>query len=196
MKTTVLFGGTFNPFHIGHYEMLSALCRRPEIERVLVIPDRIPPHKHCDYLAPDADRVKMCELAAEDFEKASVSKIELERAGKSYTIDTVSELMQAYPDVGFALACGGDMLATLDTWHRGKELIRMLPFYAFHRSDDKEFNGSVERLKKMGARITVIDKKITAVSSTELRRIIKSGEKPETIPEKIWDYIKGRGLYV
>lgn len=191
----MLFGGTFNPFHIGHFEILSALCERNEIDKVYIMPDKIPPHKSCVYLAPDSDRVKMCELAAESFDKAEVLTVELEREGKSYTFDTVSELKKRFPATEFALCCGGDMIATLDTWYRGPELIRLLPVYAFCRSGDTDFAGSVERLRKMGADIAVINKEITAVSSTELRKKICSGCVSGLLPKKIEEYIKGRGLY-
>ena len=67
MKTIAVFGGTFNPFHIGHYEMLKAICELDYIGTVLVMPDKIPPHKDMDFCVSDDDRIEMCRLVCEDF---------------------------------------------------------------------------------------------------------------------------------
>ena len=92
MGFTALFGGTFNPFHNGHYEMLKALQNDSNIDEIWLMPDRIPPHKDCDYLPSDSDRISMCELVAKEFSKASVSTVEFEREGRSYSYDTVVEI--------------------------------------------------------------------------------------------------------
>ena len=73
MSLTAVFGGTFNPLHIGHYQMLSVLEKNDKIDEILILPDKIPPHKVCDFLADDADRIEMCRLVCEDFSKAKVS---------------------------------------------------------------------------------------------------------------------------
>ena len=65
MGLTAIFGGTFNPPHIGHYQMLKALDNRPEIEEIWLMPDKIPPHKVCDFLADDRDRIEMCRIIAD-----------------------------------------------------------------------------------------------------------------------------------
>lgn len=196
MKRTVVFGGTFNPFHIGHYEILSALCERQEIEKVLIMPDKIPPHKECEYLAPDIERIEMCKIAASDFKKAEICDLEFKREGKSYTFDTIKELANIFPDALLAICCGGDMMATLDTWYRGLELIRLVPFYVFRRAEDSDFSSNAARLKAMGANIIIIEKCITDVSSTQLRRELKAGISSGLLPEKIEAYIKKRRLYV
>ena len=195
MKNAVLFGGTFNPFHIGHFEITAALCERSEIDNVFIMPDRIPPHKSALQLAPDEDRIEMCRIASGNFEKAQVLTVEFEREGKSYTFDTVCELEKRYPDISFAMACGGDMLATLDNWYRGEELIHKIGFYAFKRVGEQGFEAHVSRLRKMGANITVIDKNITAVSSTELRQTLSNGQKTELIPTDIYNFVIKRKLY-
>ena len=120
MGYTAIFGGTFNPPHIGHYEMLSALEKCPEIEEIWLMPDRIPPHKVCDFLADDSDRIEMCRIIAKDFKKARLCLAEFEREGKSYTYDTVTEFLKKYPDKKFTFVCGGDMLISFDKWYRYK----------------------------------------------------------------------------
>lgn len=193
---TVFFGGTFNPFHIGHYEMVAALNALPEAERVYIMPDRIPPHKSSDFLAPDADRIEMCRLVADEFDKTEVLLIEFEREGKSYTFDTVTELKNRYPDTRFFMACGGDMIALLDKWYRWDELVKQIGFYAFRRKGEQGFDEAVERLRSYGAEIRVIDTPITEVSSTAIRAAIKNGEKNKLLPKAVYDYIQTRKLYL
>lgn len=192
MSYTVIFGGTFNPFHIGHYEMLAALCEIGDVERVLVIPDRIPPHKTCDFLADDTLRAEMCAIACENFPKAELSDIELKRIGKSYTCDTVRELLALYPDTRIAVACGGDMLATLDTWCNWQQLFCDADFFVFKRGEDTGFEENLSRMQSKGATIRVINKKITAISSTELRkRPIKT-----MLCEPIFKFLLEKGVYM
>lgn len=195
MSFTALFGGTFNPLHIGHCEILSALEKRPEIGEIWIMPTRIPPHKVFDRVADDSVRIEMCRMAAERCKKARVSLIEFERTGKSYTFDTVKLLKQKYPERDFVFVCGGDMLVTFDEWYRYSELMKMLPFYAFRRTDtdDTLFDSKKAQLEREGMRITVMNERITAVSSTLIRKDVNSAKA--LLPEYIYDYIKAGGIY-
>lgn len=187
-----IFGGTFNPFHIGHYEMLKALCNDPLFDIVYVMPDKIPPHKICDFLASDEDRINMCRLACEDFAKSHLLLTEFERKEKSYTSDTVEILKSEFPNTEFYITVGSDMLETLDTWHDYKKLFSNASFVAFRRGNDYErFNKNVLKMRAKGAIIKVMNEEITEISSSQLRNSLS----PEFIPEKIYDYIKKKGIY-
>ena len=196
MGYTAIFGGTFNPFHIGHYEMLSALNSDNSIDKILIMPDRIPPHKVCDYMADDDTRIEMCRIIAEDFPKAEVCLIEFERGGRSYSYDTVLELKKRYPEKDFVFVCGGDMLIFFSKWYNYKELMKLIPFIVFRRSDTdiNEFNESVKKYTEMGMKITVKDEIISAVSSTEIRQNFLASKA--LLPEKIYNYLLNRGEYV
>ena len=195
MPFTAIFGGTFNPFHIGHYEMLKALENDDNIEKIFLMPDRIPPHKVCDFMAEDKIRIKMCEIAAEDFSKAELCLIEFEREGKSYSYDTVLELKNRYPDRDFAFVCGGDMLTYFDKWYKYKELMQLVPFIVFKRQDTdaKEFDSCIERFSDMGMKITVKDEVIPAVSSTQIRNSFKLSKA--LLTEKIYNFLSVGGEY-
>lgn len=195
MGFTVLFGGTFNPFHIGHLAMLRALENDESVEEIFIMPDKIPPHKICSFLADDQTRIKMCEIAAEDFSKAKVCLIEFQREGKSYTYDTIIRLKQKYPDKKFAFACGGDMLVSFDTWHQYEKLACMLPFYVFRRKDTDNdlFDHCVEKFKKIGMKIKVMKEIIPDVSSSSIRSDFATAK--EMLPEKIFEFLKKRGVY-
>ena len=191
MKTIAVFGGTFNPFHIGHYEMLKAICELDYIGTVLVMPDKIPPHKDMDFCVSDDDRIEMCRLVCEDFDKARLSTIEFERAGISYTADTVKILKNRYPDTDFYFVIGGDMVTSLENWYNTEYLFNNLKFIAFSRDDNNAFKKSVKSLTAKGVKITVINKAITDISSSNLRKNINI----KYLPQKVYGYIKEKGLY-
>lgn len=191
MLNIAIFGGTFNPFHIGHYEMLSSICSLEFIDKVLVMPDKIPPHKNFDCNVNDFHRQNMCKIVCEDFIKAEPCFIEFEREGKSYTIDTINLLRKKHPNDNFFVTIGGDMLSTLDTWYNWQELIKKVSFIAFKRDGIADFEKSYNRLIDLGADIRIIDDKITNISSTKLRNKISK----EYLPPKIYDYIIEKGIY-
>ena len=191
MANIAVFGGTFNPFHKGHYQMLECVCGLEIIDRVLLMPDKIPPHKTCDFLADNADRIKMCELVCEDFDKAELCLIEFEREGKSYSADTIKLLKTKYPSDKFYMVIGGDMLATLDSWYKWQELIKDTEFIAFDRDGMDNFEHYIKRMQNLGAEIIAVDKKIISVSSTQLRENLNKN----LLPEKVYNYIIKKGIY-
>lgn len=191
MADIAIFGGTFNPFHIGHYEMLKSVCELDFIDKVFVTPDKIPPHKECEYMADDIHRQAMCQIVCNDFNKAELCLIEFEREGKSYTIDTIKQLKSRYPDDKFYIVIGGDMLSTLDTWYNWRELIKLTSFIAFNREGMLDFDNAKKRLTDCGADIIVVENKITKISSTQLRKQINKN----LLPEKIYTYIVKKGIY-
>ena len=193
MGFTAIFGGTFNPFHLGHYEMLKALQLDNSIEEIWLMPDRIPPHKVCDYMPFDSDRIKMCEMVANEFSKAKVCLLEFERQGKSYTYDTVIELKEKYPQKDFIFVCGGDMFVYLPNWYKYAELIKLIQFYVFSRvgTSSQDFDSCYNALLDMGMKIIINQTEIPDISSTAFR----NDKLPELLPQKIYNYIKERGIY-
>lgn len=193
MGLTAIFGGTFNPFHIGHYAILEALQNDPNIEKIWIMPDKIPPHKVCDFLAQDDDRIEMCKIVAKDFSKAEICLIEFEREGKSYSYDTVINLKQKYKNEKFAFVCGGDMLISFEKWYRYEELMKLIPFIVFRRADiDNDlFDEYTQKFKRMGMDITIKKEIIPNVSSTQFRKNTLS----EILPKKVFQFIKDRGIY-
>ena len=191
MANIAILGGTFNPFHIGHFEMLAEITELSFIDKVLVIPDKIPPHKTFDNTVDDIHRQNMCAIACSEFDKAQLCLVEFEREGKSYTIDTIKSLKKKYPDDKFYITIGGDMLSTLDTWYNWEQLIKQASFIAFRRNGNYDFDSSLKRLRNYGADIIVLEKNITTVSSTMLRENIDK----KLLPQKIYDYIIEKGIY-
>ncbi len=198
MAEIALFGGTFNPIHNGHVQMIKALCQQKEVDRVLVMPAFLPPHKQADHLVGAADRLKMCEIACCPFEKARVSDLEIQKGGKSYTVETVQLLKKRYPGHHFFVCMGADMTVTLDTWYRYDLLKTLCGFYSFSRCGvaSEDYHRKVEELRRGGADIRVIDTPIRAVSSTEVRQRILAGQNPEPlVPVGVAEYIASHLLY-
>lgn len=195
MSYTAIFGGTFNPFHIGHFEILKELQNDTDIDEIFILPAKLPPHKSCSFLADDSIRIEMCKLAAKDFSKADVCLMEFQREGKSYTFDTITLLKEKYPNKKFAFVCGGDMLVYFDKWYRYEELMKLMEFIAFRRTDtdDSDFDESVKKFKKMGMNIRVVEKRITAVSSTQIRNNFSASK--ELLPKNIFEFLNSKGVY-
>ena len=191
MDKTAIFGGTFNPFHNGHLEIVNSLLKFDDVNRVVVIPTAIPPHKEAPFLASGEDRFAMCRLAVAGLDAVSVSDIELERGGRSYTYDTVISLKEELK-CDICITCGADMIATLPTWYRYNDLISEAEIIAFRRAgiDDSTFDNAVRKIKNDGGVVRVVDIDITDVSSTQIR----NGEKL-AIPDAVMKYIKENKLY-
>ena len=192
---TAIFGGTFNPLHMGHYKILQVLNNDPKIEKILLMPDRLPPHKTAEFLIDDETRLEMCRIVAGEFSKCELCLIEFEREGKSYTIDTVKLLQNRYPSQDFAFVMGGDMLVYFDKWYKFDELMKLLPFIVFSRTatDNTEFETCVSRFSKMGMEIILKEDIIPDVSSTQVRANFE-GLK-ELVPVSIYDFLTERGVY-
>ncbi len=192
---TAIFGGTFNPLHNGHYEILKSLNNDSEVGKILLMPDRLPPHKSAEALIDDQTRIEMCKIAAEDFSKCELCLIEFEREGKSYTYDTVKLLKKRYKNEKLAFVIGGDMLVYFDKWWKYKKLMKMLTFIVFKRTatDVGEFDACIERFKKEGMEIILKNAEITNVSSTDLRNDFSLSEK--LLPDKVYEFLKQKGVY-
>lgn len=194
--TTAIYGGTFSPPHIGHERAIEALYSRFRPWRMIIMPAGIPPHKTLHWGVSGALRLEMCRAA---FEKVipgvEISSFEVEKEGKSYSIDTVRHFAP-YGDV--TLFIGDDMLFSLDTWHRAEELLRECSFVAVPRHLDTidRMRDFAEKLQgRYGARITVFDTAVTEISSTEVREQIRREGYSPFVRDEVMDIIRKNGLY-
>ena len=190
--TCAVFGGTFNPVHNSHLIMAEYVNNMPEVDKLLIIPDNIPPHKAVKNLASGVDRLKMCELAFSGLNKAEISGMELEREGASYTVDTLNELRNKYDKL--YLVCGGDMVETFHLWSRYKEILSIATIIAFTRDGKKDgdFKKGIENIKNAGGKVIVADISVPSLSSTEIR---SGAEFSKSVPTGVAEYIELKGLY-
>ena len=200
-----IYGGTFNPPHLGHVTAARAVFELLRLDKLLVIPAGLPPHKDLpDHSPTAAQRLEMTRLAAEQMGldgKVEVLDMELSRAGKSYTSDTLVELKKRYPDDELWLLMGTDMFLTLQAWHAPEEILSLAGIAAFGRTEaDTEELFSVQRdyLYKTypQARIfTLTIPGVIDVSSTELRQKLAEGTGGALLPPAVYGYILRQGLY-
>jgi nicotinate-nucleotide adenylyltransferase len=194
-----LLGGTFNPIHIGHIHEARAAKKHLGLTRVIFMPSNIPPHKQLPEQTPSPEhRLEMVRLATKDLDFAEISELELKRAGVSYTIDTVCELMRLYPGHKIAIICGSDMLLSFETWKRSRELLKLCVVAAFPRgiSEDKQMARMAEFLnREYSANVRVFDESVIPISSTQLREGLRRGQGNNFLPACVYSYIKEKGLY-
>lgn len=198
MKSLAVFGGTFNPLHIGHEQMIKTVSSLSFIDKVVLIPTKIPPHKDVDFLASDDDRLAFCELAAGKFGNVSVNNTELLRNGKSYSIDTLREIASQFPDQKIYLVIGGDMMTGFKKWKDYKDILSLASLLVFSRVgvDVDQFSSSVNELTDEGADIVLIETDISEISSTQIRNALSKGECVDgLLPEYIYGYICDNGVY-
>lgn len=209
-----LFGGTFDPIHWGHLRSAEEVSEVFGLERVDFIPASIPPHKRGRTTTPPEDRLQMVRLAVARNPRFSVSKIELERPGPSYTIDTIREYHDRLEDGDeLFFIIGLDAFREIGTWHSFRELFTMCNFIVTSRPgtpDRHLFKGAAIAVKKLfcydfknryyrhlsGTRVHFIELTDIAISASEIRALVQKGKSIRyLVPSPVEKYIKRRGLY-
>ena len=129
----LIYGGTFNPPHLGHIDALSCAAASLSADRCIVVPAGIPPHKALAEGSPTAEeRLRLCELA---FPDADVTPMELRREGKSYTVDTLREISRGNPGAELYFLVGTDMLLYMEQWYEFRALFSLCTLAALPRAD-------------------------------------------------------------
>ena len=184
-----VFGGAFNPPHKGHSRLARDFADRLSLSKVLVVPSFIPPHKSAAGLAKAADRLAMCRLAFAEDERFTISSMEIDRGGKSYTYDTLRAIKEQNPCADLYLIVGSDMFLSFDAWYRYKDILKICTLCTAARETDHSLAEN-----PYGA--VVSDLPALHLNSTALRAMLKNGEdvKPY-VGEKVAAYIKDKGLY-
>ena len=198
IRRLALFGGTFDPIHNGHVHLALEFARRLRLDRVLLMPTYVPPHKLKENMAPAADRLEMCRLAAAADPVLTVSDLEISRGGASFTVDTLEALQGQYPDAQLYLITGADMFLTLGTWWRFDDIASMAVLCAAPRDEAtlEELKAYAAELEQGGASCVIEDIPLMPLSSTEIRRRLASGQSTGTlVPDKVAAYIARKGLY-
>ncbi|MDD6200089.1 MAG: nicotinate (nicotinamide) nucleotide adenylyltransferase [Firmicutes bacterium] len=199
MERIGIFGGTFNPPHIGHMQAAKQAVGLLRLDRLLMIPTRISPHKTLPEGSPSPERrLEMLRLAAADIPCAEVLDLELRREGPSYTYMTVLELKKRYPGAELLLILGTDMFLTFHTWREPGSIGANAELAVLCRGEKNE-NAAIEaqksNLEAMGMHVTRVNNPVTAISSTDLRRLLIFDCAEPYLPDGVGAYIRSRGLY-
>lgn len=201
-----LFGGTFDPVHLGHLLTVDHVRRSVGLDRVHLVPAASPVHRSRP-VASGQHRMEMVRLAADDFPGLVADDRELRRQGKSYSVETICSLREDYPDVRFALIVGMDQALTFDTWHRWEEILDQVDLIVMQRPDspgpdpmpdwwqEREAEGLSMTRGEVGS-IIVIPVPQLLVSGTTLRRAIGRGEDVSSqLTPSVLNYIDQFNLY-
>ncbi|MGN0499274.1 MAG: nicotinate (nicotinamide) nucleotide adenylyltransferase [Acutalibacteraceae bacterium] len=199
MKKIAMFGGSFNPPHIGHLQLAQAFIEELMLDTLLLVPVFSPPHKAANEMASPKHRLNMCKLLEKYNPKIQVSNIEINRGGSSYTVDTLKALKKIYPDSVLHLIIGADMYMSLQSWYQPEQICSLAKVCTISRnSDDIAMLENHSRfLKRFGCESVILNDRVMTVSSTQVRKSVKSGEsvKDLVVPE-VYDYINRNGLYI
>jgi nicotinate-nucleotide adenylyltransferase len=193
-----LFGGTFDPPHVGHLILAAEARSQLELTRVLwtVTPD--PPHKQDQVITPLEHRLAMVKLAIEDEPSFELSDIELNRPGPHYTLDTIRLLAEQNPGAEIVPILGGDSLNDLPSWHKPKEILYAAHWVGVMRRPGETANlQELERqLPGISSKIHYVDAPLLEIASREIRSRAASG-KPYRyyLPEPVYEYIEQHHLY-
>ncbi|HEX3037672.1 MAG TPA: nicotinate-nucleotide adenylyltransferase [Oscillospiraceae bacterium] len=198
MQKIAIFGGTFNPIHNGHVHLAQQFSARIGFDRVIFIPTHVPPHKQAPELASAQHRLCMCRLAAQEY-GYEVSDIEVNRAGPSYTADTLQQLKLLYPQEKLYLITGEDMFLTLNNWRNPQQIYELATICAAPRSElgYEKLAAYAKELEQFGAHSIIENIEYLPVSSTMVRTAIKNGESiAHLVPHSVADYIEKNKLYM
>lgn len=193
-----VLGGTFDPPHIGHLWLATMAADAHRLDRVLFMPASQPPHKPRREMSPVVDRLLMTRLAIEGDRTLELSRIEMERPGPSYTVDSLVELRAIYPEVEIFLVMAADSLAEIDRWREPERILELAEWIVGPRPgaptpDPARFG---ERFGAAARRIHLLDGPALAVSSSDIRRRVAAGHAIRyLVPRPVEQLIHERGLY-
>lgn len=193
-----LFGGTFDPPHLGHLILASEAHSQLGLDRLLWILTPDPPHKQEQVITPVEHRLAMLNLAIADNPTFELSRIELDRPGPHYTLDTVEAIAEKYPDADITPIIGGDSLNDLPTWHRPRELLYACHWVGVMRRPGEEPNlEELEReLPGISSKVHYVDAPLLEIASREIRSRIADGRPYRYyLPLPVYEYISQHHLY-
>lgn len=197
MRKTGIFGGSFDPAHIGHLKYAQFICDRFELDELIIIPAKLSPFKKTNSVS-DNDRLNMCRLTFTD-EKMTVSDTEIKRGGVSYTVDTLREIKRERPSDELFLFVGADQFMDFDKWRCFDEILANAVLVGVAR-DESVTHEEMERfadsrLRRFG-KVIVTDFKPFKVCSTEIRVKIRTGSSIHgLVTDETEKYIVNGGLY-
>lgn len=182
-----IFGGTFDPPHVGHLFIANEILSELSLDEIWFMPNQEPPHKQKSMNVSNDDRVHMLRLSIQHHPKFRLETIELEREGRSYTVETMKLLTKRYPDDQFYFIIGADMIEYLPKWYKIEELVELVTFVGVNRPNFSH---------QTNYPIIFVDIPEIGISSSDIRKRLQSGRTVRYhMHESVEKYIKEHGLY-
>jgi len=199
MERIGIHGGTFNPPHIGHLRAAQKAREALKLDRLILSPDRIAPHKVIPSGSPTPEqRLEMLQIAASAYPGLEVSDLELKREGLSYTYQTVLQLKAMYPEAQLVLLMGTDMFLSFHTWRNPEIILENAALGVFYRGEKNEIAAIEARkadMEQQGHTVYLVENEVVNISSTQMRRLLAFRCAGEFLPEGVLDYIRENRLY-
>ena len=194
-----IYGGTFNPPHLGHIQAAKMAVEALGLQQLLVIPDRIAPHKELpEGSASPEQRLQMLELALEGEERITVSDLELRREGKSFTYETVEQLHARHPQDQLILLMGTDMFLSFHQWRHPERILKHAHLGVFYRGlpgEREDIEKRKQEMEQYGYQIHLLHNQVVDISSTQLRRMLAFACAGPFLPKGVEGFIRQNGLY-
>ncbi len=191
MEKVGIFGGTFDPIHNGHLITAQSVFEKRKLDKLILIPCHISPHKQDKKSIAPEHRLEMLKLAFENQPGFEVSDYEIRKGDVSYTYNTILEMKKRYTDL--ELIIGYDNLVKFDKWRYPDEIVKLVKLIVLKRRLDKEENSK----NKYFENATIIDTPVIDISSTNIRYRLQKGLSIDYfVPAKISQYIKDHNLYI
>ncbi len=194
-----ILGGTFNPPHLGHLICAQEAYVHLRLDRVMLIPARIPPHKEVDDEPGPGIRLELCRLAIQGDERLAVSEIELSRAGPSYTVDTLEQLTSTAQDSDFFLILGGDVAAGLPRWREPERVLSLATLAVAERAGTSRqvIDAALSEVGAAADAASFFPMPAIGISSSEVRDRVADGQPIKyLVPDPVADYIATKHLYL
>ena len=199
MERIGIFGGSFNPPHIGHIRAAKAAIKALQLDKLLLMPVHQPPHKAQSAPMPSPEqRLEMLRIAAAGECGLEVSDLEISRGGISYTYETVTQVRALYPDAEIFLLLGSDMFLTFPNWKYPEKILAEATLAVLCRGEKGEkakIEAQKATLEEIGHKVCLMDNDAVDISSTQLRRLLAFQCADTFLPEVVGDFIRQNGLY-
>lgn len=192
-----IMGGTFNPVHQGHIDMARAAAAQENLDKVLFLPTGNPPHKH-DGVVDAEDRYRMVASAIAQDPRMVPSRLEIDRPGIIYTVDTLTLLKEKYPKAQLYYIIGADTLMELKHWRNYEKVLTLCAFLICPRmgsASPAEMEQERKRLTEMGGELSYVRMSPVDTASTQIRQVLAQGQEPPLLPPAVMEYIRACGLY-
>jgi nicotinate-nucleotide adenylyltransferase len=193
-----IFGGTFDPIHLGHLIAATELRHALSLDRVLFVPAGRPPHKAAREVSSGADRLAMLRLAVADNPAVEIDTLDLERGGLSFTADLLAALLDQRPGSALFFLMGNDSLRDLPNWHEPRRIAELAELGVASRAGvGFDLDAVLRAVPEARNRVHLVPIPLIGISSTEIRRRVAAGAPVAyQVPRAVEEYIRNRGLYL
>ena len=198
-KRIGLLGGTFNPIHLGHLLIAQDALEQLALDRVKFIPLATPPHKTVEAMAGERDRIRMINLAIRGNQRFEVDDLEIRRGGKSYSVDTLTELRRRHPQADLFFIIGADSLRELHLWRDAQRVVRLCTFVTVPRPGFESkpvVDRRLDAASRRRLRQHVLKGHACDIASRDIRARVANGRSIRyLVPDAVAEYIRRRRLY-